>query len=220
MTEARFENPRVRESAFASFTPADSPLVWEDYLESPGLADLRTTDLVEGSEAPDFELPLLDLSADEPTLEGTFHLDAARRRRPQALVFGSFTCPPFRGQVSDAVALQERFGDAVDVTLVYVHEAHGEDGWVVTGNREAGVRETSPTTLEERARLAARLVDWSRVRVPIAVDHLDDAVGRAYGGLPNRLVLVDGDRRVAYISDEGPMGFHPDELTTAIESLG
>ncbi len=58
------------------------------------------------------------------------------------------------------------------------------------------------------------------MRVPIAVDHLEDAVGRVYGGLPNRLVLVDGDRRVAYISGEGPLGFYPDELAAAIESLG
>lgn len=219
MPETRPRNPRVSQPVFADFTPTDSPLIWEDYLEDPELADLRTTELSTGDEAPDFELPLVDLRGDRPTLEGTFHLDTARCRRPQALVFGSFTCPPFRNQVPDAAALGERFAGLIDATLVYVHEAHAEDGWVVTGNREAGVRETTPTTLDERAILAAKLARWSAVSVPIVLDDLEDTVCRAYGGMPNRLTLVDRDRRVAHISGEGPMGFDPDELAAAVEAL-
>lgn len=219
MAETRPENPRAAESVFADFTPADSPLVWEDYLEDPLLADLRTTHLVAGEEAPDFDLPLLDREGRRAAASDTFHLDESRRDRAQVLVFGSYTCPPFRNQFPDVVALRDRVRDRAGFVLVYVHEAHAEDGWVVTGNREAGVRETSPATLDERAALAAKLLDWSGATLPVALDRLDDRVCRAYGGLPNRLVLVGTDRRIAYIGEEGPVGFDPGALAAAIDAL-
>lgn len=204
-------NSRVRESVFASFTPADSPRIYEDYVEDPDLADLRTTELKPGDTAPDFELPLLG--------GGTFHLAAACAERPQALVFGSYTCPPFRQQVPEVDRLREQLRGQVDFTLVYVYEAHAEDGWVVTGNREAGVREWSPRTLDERAALAARLVRERGLAMPVALDGLDDRVCRQYGGMPNRLTLVGSDGTLVYLSDEGPVGFRPDELSQAIGSL-
>jgi hypothetical protein len=50
------------------------------------------------------------------------------------------------------------------------------------------------------------------------VDEMDDAVMTAYAAWPERLVLIDTDRRVLYPGARGPGGFSPAELKEAIES--
>ncbi len=48
------------------------------------------------------------------------------------------------------------------------------------------------------------------------IDEMDDATNRAYGAVPDRLFLVDGDGRIAFKGEPGPMGFRPDDLAAAI----
>ena len=51
------------------------------------------------------------------------------------------------------------------------------------------------------------------------VDDVTDDVARAYGGWPDRLVLIDTEGLVTYQSEPGPWGFAPDELEQAIQLL-
>jgi hypothetical protein len=55
--------------------------------------------------------------------------------------------------------------------------------------------------------------------MPLLVDGMDDKVGKAYSGMPDRLYLIDREGRVAYKGGRGPFGFKPGELEQAILML-
>jgi hypothetical protein len=55
-----------------------------------------------------------------------------------------------------------------------------------------------------------------RMRMPMVVDRVDNAVASAYGGWPDRLYLISRDGRIAFQGCEGPFGFKPQELERAI----
>jgi hypothetical protein len=100
--------------------------------------------------------------------------------------------------------------------VVYIREAHPEDGWIIPENRRSGLAVYEPTTEEERRHVASTCAVGLRLTIPMAIDGLDNAVASAYGGWPDRLYLIGGDGRVAFQGGEGPFGFKPDELERAI----
>ena len=100
---------------------------------------------------------------------------------------------------------------------VYIREAHPEEGWILPENRRSGVAVHEPTTADERQVVASSCAVNLRLRMPMVVDGLDNAVASAYGGWPDRLYLIGRNRRIAFQSGEGPFGFKPDELARAIE---
>jgi hypothetical protein len=112
--------------------------------------------------------------------------------------------------------LWERYRDRVAFVVVYVREAHPEDGWVVTQNREDDIEIHDPTTDDERADAATACALRLAIRMPVVIDAIDDAVCRAYGGYPDRLALVGAGGVLRYLANEGPFGFIPDELAAAI----
>ena len=110
----------------------------------------------------------------------------------------------------------ERHGDRVEFFVVYIREAHPEDGWVLASNRREGVAIADPASAAERAGAAEACALRLRVRIPVLIDGLDDAVASAYGAWPDRLYLIGADGRVAFQGGEGPFGFVPEELEAAI----
>ena len=118
-------------------------------------------------------------------------------------------------------SLQEmwrRYQDRVDFVVVYIREAHPEDGWVVNPNREQDIRVQDPTTDAERGEVAASCALRLGIEMPVVVDRVDDAIARAYGALPDRLYLVGRGGRIVYQGEPGPFGFKPDDLGQAIEA--
>jgi Iodothyronine deiodinase len=114
--------------------------------------------------------------------------------------------------------LYDRHGDDVAFFIVYIREAHPEDGWVLEANRDEGIALHDPVSLEERAAAADACALWLSTRIPILLDDVDDAIASAYGGWPDRLALIGRDGRIAYLGEPGPDGFRPHELAAAIES--
>ncbi len=51
----------------------------------------------------------------------------------------------------------------------------------------------------------------------MVVDGVENAVASAYGGWPDRLYLIGKDGRIAFQGGEGPFGFKPEALASAIE---
>ena len=109
--------------------------------------------------------------------------------------------------------LYERYRSEVEFLVVYVREAHPEDGWVLVENRRAGVAVRDPRSTEERVACATRVA----FEIPFVVDGLDDEVARRYGGWPERLYLIGRDGRIEYQGGPGPDGFVVAELEEAIE---
>jgi hypothetical protein len=115
-------------------------------------------------------------------------------------------------------ALWERYRDRVAFAVVYIREAHPEEGWVVTPNRNEDIRIHDPTTDEERHEVAASCALRLNIRMPVVIDPVDDKIASAYGALPDRLYLVGRGGRVAFQGERGPFGFKPAELERAIEA--
>jgi hypothetical protein len=112
----------------------------------------------------------------------------------------------------------ERYGDRVAFLVVYIREAHPEDGWVISMNRDQDIAIRDPASDAERQAVAASCAINLAIRMPVVVDELDDALARAYGGLPDRLYLIGKGGRVAYRGARGPFGFQPADLEAAIEA--
>src|SRR5262245_14052091 len=83
-------------------------------------------------------------------------------------------------------------------------------------NDRDGVAFAQPKTLEERAGVAAKCCTALKMTIPLVVDDLDDRVGHAYSGMPDRLYLIDREGKVAYKGGRGPFGFRPAELEQQI----
>jgi hypothetical protein len=113
--------------------------------------------------------------------------------------------------------LYRTYSEAVTFFVVYIREAHPEDGWVLTANREEGVAVADPRTLDERRGVAEACAVKSALEIPVLVDELGDDVARQYGGWPDRLYLIGTDGTVVYQGGPGPFGFDVAALEAAIE---
>ena len=102
---------------------------------------------------------------------------------------------------------------------MYIREAHPEEGWVVTPNRDEGILVNDPTNTQERVEVAASCALNLKIRMPVIVDDIDDNIAAAYGALPDRLYLIAQGGQIAFQGDEGPWGFDPGALDAAIEDL-
>ncbi len=111
-----------------------------------------------------------------------------------------------------------RHREAVEFVVVYIREAHPEDGWVVTMNRDQDIRVDDPTTNAERQAVAATCAIRLQIEMPVVIDDVDDRIASAYGALPDRLYLVGKGGRVAFQGEPGPFGFDPAKLEAAIEA--
>jgi alkylhydroperoxidase family enzyme len=158
-----------------------------------------------GEKAPDFLLKTVDGQSE-------IALSQLVGSKPVVLVFGNFTCGPFRGQAGNVEKLYRRYKDRATFLAVYVREAHPTDGWSMESNDRVGVHLRQPRSYEERVGVAQTCSQVLGLGMPMVVDSIDDQVGARYSGMPSRLYLIDRDGKVAYKSGRGPFGFKPDEL--------
>lgn len=158
-----------------------------------------------GSPAPDFTLRTVDGQRDVA-------LSKLVGPKPVVLIFGNFTCGPFRGQAGNVEKLYRRYKDRATFVMVYVREAHPIDGWRMESNDRVEVSIAQPRTDAERIRVAQTCSKRLELGMPMLVDPIGDTVGARYSGMPSRLYLIDHRGRVAYKSGRGPFGFKPAEL--------
>ncbi|MGE3818227.1 MAG: deiodinase family protein [Isosphaeraceae bacterium] len=165
-----------------------------------------------GDSAPDFTLKTND-GQDEVTLS------ALVGPKPVVLVFGNFTCGPFRSQAGNVEKLYQNYKDRATFVMVYVREAHPTDGWRMESNDRVEVALAQPQTYEERVKVAQTCGARLKLGFPMLVDTIDDTVGARYSGMPSRLYLIDRQGKVAYKSGRGPFGFKPAELEQSLVLL-
>ncbi len=161
--------------------------------------------------APDFTL--LNLRGEAVALSSEIG------KKPIVLIFGNFTCGPFRSQSGNIEKLYRRYQDRAKFFLVYVREAHPSDGWWMLSNQRAGIDLTQPTDQDGRRVVAQKCQAHLDLDVPFLVDEIDDKVGSQYSGMPNRLYLIDQQGKVAFKNGRGPFGFHPRELEQSLVLL-
>jgi len=103
--------------------------------------------------------------------------------------------------------------------VVYIREAHPEDGWAITSNRDEDISFMDPTTIEEREEAAEACAIRLKIRMPVVVDDLNDEIASAYGALPDRLYLIGKGGDIAFQGEPGPGGFEPSKLEAAINRI-
>jgi hypothetical protein len=114
--------------------------------------------------------------------------------------------------------LADRYAGHVAFFVVYIREAHPEDGWVLATNRQEEIAVEDPSSEQARFEVAQACSVRLQIRMPILIDGIDNEAAREYGGWPDRLYLIGRDGRVAFQGEEGPFGFRPEELQAAIEA--
>ena len=55
--------------------------------------------------------------------------------------------------------------------------------------------------------------------MPLLVDAMNDRVGHAYSGMPDRMYVIDREGKVVYKGGRGPFGFKPGEMEQALVML-
>jgi hypothetical protein len=115
--------------------------------------------------------------------------------------------------------LHARYKDRVEFLAVYVREAHPTDGWRMASNDNAGIVIAQPSSFTDRAGVAKKCCSALEITMPLVVDGLDDRVGSAYSGMPDRLYVIDRAGKVAYKGGRGPFGFKPGEMEQSLAML-
>jgi type I thyroxine 5'-deiodinase len=101
--------------------------------------------------------------------------------------------------------------------VVYIQEAHPEDGWQLEINVNEEVVYDQPETFDAREEVAQACAIGLDLKMPTLIDDMDNTTDLAYSALPDRLYLIGKDGRIAYNGAQGPMGFRPDDLEAAIK---
>ena len=168
--------------------------------------------------------PKLDESAPDFTLktnDGTQEITLSKLvgPKPVVLIFGNFTCGPFRSHAGNFEKMYQRYKDRATFVMVYVREAHPTDGWRMESNDRVGVVTAQPKVYEERVKVAQQCGELLSLGFPMLVDTIDDAVGGLYSGMPGRFYVIDRSGKVAFKNGRGPYGFKPAELETSLVLL-
>jgi type I thyroxine 5'-deiodinase len=115
--------------------------------------------------------------------------------------------------------MYEAFRDRAAFYVVYIAEAHAEDGWQTSSNRAEGVVIRQHTTLAERRHAAQRCARELGLTIPMLLDSMEDAACRAFSAWPERIYVVGADGRIAYQGGHGPFDFDPDGARAALQEI-
>jgi hypothetical protein len=165
-----------------------------------------------GDAAPDFTLK-------SPDGKASVTLSALNGPQPVVLVFASYTWGPFRLQAGAVEQCYQKYKDRAKFLLVYIREAHPSDGWQIPQNVRDGIEIAQPKTDDARAKVAVTCLEHLKLTLPCVVDGVDNRVGTAYAGWPDRFYIVGTDGKIICKSDPGPRGFSVPELTGKLDEL-
>lgn len=112
--------------------------------------------------------------------------------------------------------LYNTYKDDIDIFVVYIREAHPDDGWRVPANLRDNIHFKEPATDEQRTEVASVCQIGLNLQMPMLIDGIDNDVEEKYISMPMRLFLIDRDGKTVYTGDEGPFGFDMDSWEAAI----
>jgi hypothetical protein len=109
-----------------------------------------------------------------------------------------------------------RYRDKVQFLVIYIREAHPDDGWRVPENLKQKIHYREPRSDAERTEVASVCQMTLDLQMPMLIDSIDNDVEEKYISIPMRLYLVDRDGTLVYAGDRGPFGFDPNSWEHAI----
>ena len=141
------------------------------------------------------------------------------RGKPVVLMFGSYTCPPFRKRMPDMNTLYAPYKDRAHFYFIYVEEAHSTDGWPTESNQKDGVLFANAVSRDDRVKAGTACSSGLKIPFPMLVDEMDNRIGRTYKAWPIRVYVVDKDGKIAFKSATGPFGFVVEEVKPALDRI-
>lgn len=108
--------------------------------------------------------------------------------------------------------MHARYGQRVDFKTVYIREAHPLDEWQMDENEKEDVCYRQPKTLADRVLIANDFVKRFGYPMPLLIDSMQNSADSVYAGWPERLYVIDTTGTIAYKGEQGPFGFHPEEV--------
>jgi tetratricopeptide (TPR) repeat protein len=172
------------------------------------------------SEGPKLNESAPDFSLSETGSSKTIRLGEFRGKSPVVLIFGSYTCPNFRGAAASLATMYNRYGARVPFLLVYIREAHDTVSWQSTRNVRDEISLGPATTLAEKQSNAMVCSRKLHLPFPALVDGMEGTVEAAYHAWPSRAFVIDADGKIVYSSHLTELDFHPDEMEAALGRLG
>ena len=161
--------------------------------------------------APDFDLP-------EVGTGQHVRLSGFRGKTPVVLVFGSYSCPNFRGSADTLSSLFRRYGQQAHFFLVYIREAHAAGDWQSTRNVREGVAAAPAARMQDKEEHAAMCTRELHLRFPALVDGMDGGVEAAYAAWPSRAYVIGADGRVRYSTRLTQLDFSAEAMEEALRA--
>ena len=115
--------------------------------------------------------------------------------------------------------MYKEYKDRAAFLFVYIREAHPEDGWQSPANVKQGVVFNQPKTLTERRSVAHKCRAGLKLSMPCVVDTMENTADNLYAAWPERMFIIDSNGRIAYAGRQGPWGFKPQEVKSALKSI-
>ena len=159
--------------------------------------------------APNFELH--DASARKSVALHDF-----QGKYPVVLVFGSYSCPNFRGAADALAAMYRTYRARVSFLLVYIREAHAGAEWQSTRNVREVVTLAPALSYSEKQDRATMCSRKLHLPFPAVVDGMDGAVEKSYNAWPSRVFVVGEDGRILYSTRLTQLDFHPEEMEAVL----
>jgi hypothetical protein len=103
--------------------------------------------------------------------------------------------------------------------VIYIAEAHPDDGWQTDSNEQEGIRIRQHTTSDERRAAAQSCATKLKLSIPTLLDNMDDAANNAFAAWPERIYIVNKFGIIHYRGGRGPFDFHPTEARTSLVDL-
>jgi hypothetical protein len=103
--------------------------------------------------------------------------------------------------------------------IVYIQEAHSVDGWQMGVNVKQNVLLAYTRTDEDRQKAAESCTRNLKIDIPALLDDAGNSTEKAYTGWPDRLYAIDSEGIVRFKSKPGPFGFHPEDLSSALQQM-
>jgi tetratricopeptide (TPR) repeat protein len=165
-----------------------------------------------GEAAPDFTVA--KMGTEEKTT-----LAQLRGEGPVLLVFGSYTCPNFRGAADTLNKLYPEYKDRLPFYLIYIREAHSTTDWASTRNQREGIVLPPATNMNEREDHATMCVRKLHIEFPTLLDSMNGAAEKAYAAWPSKAYLIDQRGRIAFSTALDEQDFHPEGLEAALRKV-
>ncbi|QDT44054.1 Phosphocholine transferase AnkX [Gimesia alba] len=192
------------------------PIMAFENTDNPRKIELSRGEIGRPSEIPTFELkhiPLIEEGSKHTlhTLNGEpVLLSETWKDKPVLLVMSSLTCPVSRDNCPAVDRIQKKYGDKINVVIIYTTEAHplgspspySDREWLTRRNVHDEILVNEPTTLKARIVRAKTYQEKMGIQSTILVDNMQNSTWKLFGGGPNTALFVSNDRLLIKSKDE------------------